>query len=103
MLKRLEQAAWFALFGCLLAGFGYAVWSASHKVPSQQQSERTTKAQSASDKAPQFVVAAAETNPDQRSRQSADEKKNTLKDFILGFFEIKLTDALIAIFTGVLA
>src|ERR1700722_10712155 len=99
MLARLKNEGGIGLFGCFLTGFCFAVWIASHKPPSEQRYKEANETQRHAEPiAPTAATDANMAHTDGDRHRSADEKK-----WFTDFFEIKLTDLLIAIFTGVLA
>jgi len=99
MLELAKRIVAVAAFVCLAGGFGFAEWQASNKTTAQQQTDRPSEAK----EYPQTVGTPATTFADQshadKNRSDSKNNKNRFADF----FEIKLADLLIAIFTGVLA
>jgi hypothetical protein len=99
MLEWVKRAVAIVAFACLVSGFGFAVWQASNKAPAQQETNRPSETKNNSQSIP--PTGAVPTN----QAHAADDhyKRRENKNWLADFFEIKLTDLLIAIFTGVLA
>jgi hypothetical protein len=87
------------LFACLVGGFGFALWQASNKAPSQQQTNRPSETKENAQPVPASVAIPANQTHAADNRNDAKDGKRWLANFL----DIKLTDLLIAIFTGVLA
>jgi len=89
---------------CFLLVFGHEVYRASHSIPTEHQNQRADKAQENIEAVHQPNAATAnELRPEQQRPGGNLQNIQTPKDWASQFFEIKLTDLLIAIFTGVLA
>jgi hypothetical protein len=104
MLKKAINIAALILFAIWIALFGFEVLTASQQIPSEQQGYGTNAAQRDAD----TIKGAAPDLPhsDEQTTQRKTKQHqaaHSLKEFFIGFLEIKLTDLLIAIFTVVLA
>jgi hypothetical protein len=98
MLKRLKIGLLTALFGAYLVGGFYSqLFAASAQSQAQQQANRPSEIKQNS----QLIG----TSTDGLDDRGADKLSNTSenKGWLADFLDVKLTDLLIAIFTGVLA
>lgn len=105
-MLRGERAAALAgaLAACLLFGFGTQVYRASEHVPSEQQSKGTNETKGDTDAvAPTATISTDKPHVVQDGHDASDDEKQAIWKWIADFFEIKLTDLLIALFTGLLA
>jgi hypothetical protein len=103
MRNVLANWLWLLLFGALAFGFIIGGWSASKEVSPQQHALRGSAAQGSSEPR---STAISEAHTEQNSAKADDKKEphgGTFLGWISNFFEVKLTDLLIAIFTVVLA
>jgi hypothetical protein len=103
MRNVLANWLWLLLFGALALGFIIGGLSASKEIPHQQHAQRPSAAQGGAESQ---STAISEPHAEQSSAKAGDKKEphgNTVFGWIANFFEVKLTDLLIAIFTVVLA
>jgi hypothetical protein len=103
MRNILANWIWLLLFCALAFGFIIGGLSASNEGPTQQHAEWTGAAQGGTDAQPADV---SESHAKQNQTKAGDKKEphgSTVFGWISNFFEVKLTDLLIAIFTVVLA
>src|ERR1700733_12578478 len=88
---------WLFVFGALAAGFIIGGWSASNESPSRHQIQRANSVESSS------LPAINQSHADERSADAKEKENRTFWSWVGNFFELKLTDVIIAIFTIVLA
>jgi hypothetical protein len=69
MLMRLQQLAWIAVFVCVAAGFGIAVWSASKQSAPNNRQERSIAKNQDSERSGAFTNPAAEKNGHKGSQE----------------------------------
>ena len=94
---------WLLLFCALAFGFIIGGWSASKDISPQQHAEQASAAQGRTEPRSANV---SESRAEQEQTKAGDKKEphgGTVFGWISNFFEVKLTDLLIAIFTVVLA
>jgi hypothetical protein len=88
---------WLLVFVSFGLGFIFAGWS--NKTPTQQQTERTINTKSRAEEMPSAVSQShAEHAP-----QAEEKVQHPIWSWVDNFFELNLTDVIIAIFTVVLA
>jgi hypothetical protein len=95
-------ANWLWLLIFLAFAFGFAVggWSVSRETPTQQHGEGANSAKRGSEETPSPNP---QLHASQETRKAEEKEKNPAWSWIVNFFELKLTDIIIAIFTVVLA
>jgi hypothetical protein len=91
---------WLLVFGALALGFIIGGLSASKETPAQQQTERADNTKGGSDKK---LPPVSQLHPEQETPKAEEKEKRPSWSWLSNFFELKLTDAIIAIFTIVLA
>lgn len=99
MPKVFWDSVWIGLFCIIVAALGFEALTASQMIPEQQHSNRSESAKKATD-TPSATLDGLHAGEQTRQRK---EKQAQAAEHVLEFFNIKLTDALIAIFTVVLA
>jgi hypothetical protein len=103
MRNVLANWLWLLLFGALAFGFIIGGWSASKEIPPQQHAQRASTAKGGAESQP---AAVSELHTQQSHTKAGDKKEphgNAFFGWVANFFEVKLTDLLIAVFTIVLA
>jgi len=104
MPKTIQNVLWLAVFTLWVAFFGFQILVASQEIPAEQQAYRASTAQS--DPGPPVLGSINQGHPEKQTDQRKTKEAkagDALKEFSIKFFELKLTDILIAIFTIVLA
>jgi hypothetical protein len=94
----LANWSWLLLFSAFSLGFIVGGWSASNDGRFRQQAERTRAAEQSVNQ-PKSLVSEVHSQQDTSDTQTREKHSS----WIANFFELKLTDAIIAIFTIVLA
>ncbi len=91
---------WLLVFAAFALGFIVGAWSPSNEPPKQQQTERANDAKGrAEDKRPPV----SQLHAGQQAPKAEEKENRSIWSWVTNFFELKLTDAIIAIFTIVLA
>jgi hypothetical protein len=99
MRRLIANWLWLLVFGALVIGFIVGGWSASNEAP-RQQAERTESASDGADKTPPPV---SQMHTEQKTARAEDREGHSPQSWLTSFFELKLTDVVIAFFTVVLA
>jgi hypothetical protein len=91
---------WLLVFAALAVGFVIGANSASKEIPAQQQTERSDSAKDRADSTPSTVP---QLHTEQDAPKTKEKEEHSVWSWIGSFFELKLTDVVIAFFTVVLA
>jgi hypothetical protein len=91
---------WLLVFLALSVGFIIGANSAPNNIPTQQRAEGTSDTKNQTDTVPPSV---SQSHAEQGGTKADEKEKHSIWSWIIGVFELKLTDLIIAIFTVVLA
>jgi hypothetical protein len=91
---------WLFVFGAFVIGFSIGGWSASKEAPAQQHTEWTDSAKDRADAKPSPV---SQSHTDHETTKPPEKEERSVWSWTGSFFELKLTDVMIAFFTYVLA
>jgi hypothetical protein len=94
---------WIALFCAVAAALGFEALTASQKIPEQQHSYGTNGGKQSAEGYHAQVDEAHPPEQTSKRKQKQDQTAERLKEFSIEFLNLKLSDAIIAIFTVVLA
>jgi len=104
MLSKATNIVVAVLFVLLVAALGFEALTASQQIPSEPQTQKFRVIKDNPEKAEDSALNEAHIDQQTAERKAKQrEARHVLKEFFVGFVEIKLTDLLIAIFTIVLA
>jgi hypothetical protein len=98
-MRRFEKPIVLGLFACWSVGFGAVIWKASQHSPANYNSSRSseTKEQTRPPLPNKGASVQTQTNP------ADSESRKYEKTALETFFELKLTDVLLVVFTAILA
>ncbi|HWX61356.1 hypothetical protein [Bradyrhizobium sp.] len=91
---------WLLVFCIFALGYIFGGWSASKETPAQQQYRRAENAEAGPD---DKLASITQSHSKEQAPKAEKKEEHSASDWITNFFELKLTDAIIAIFTVVLA
>jgi hypothetical protein len=99
MLKNLTNGLVLAIFAFWVFGFCLVAWNASDQSPTDQNTNRTSYAKNETKPSAPKSTAAVQPQSSPATGQTGNHEKSALETF----FEFKLTDVLLVVFTAVLA
>jgi hypothetical protein len=94
MRRLIVNWLWLLIFAGLAVGFVIGGWS-SKDIPPHQQNDRADSASDSANKQPSLVA--------QLHSEQKDKEDRPIQSWLAVFLELKLTDAIIAVFTVILA
>jgi hypothetical protein len=103
MLKKAINTGALILFAVWVSVLGFEALTASQQIPSEQQNHRANTAER--NAGPIKSAALDQSHPAEQTAQRKTKQQQAahgVKEFFIGFLEIKLTDLVIAVFTIVL-